>query len=234
MTIWNEFRTILASQITTTGMDQQSQLFQQAKDTAALQDVEHPSPRFLANLAVNLARASEAPIGHDDDLSDVSEDIPMSTPFARAFNRVGDAQRMLRQMREEDSDDLDAPFVPPFVHDEFDYNAVQLEFGDELDENLPASSNMKRTEVLRSFLRENGFTDLTDDLGQDLPMSKLLAIAQAAPIWPLLTNEQKAMFLQNEGTLTSGKQYISKRMRTVQAPVRKTLVQLANGQRMQV
>jgi hypothetical protein len=233
MTAWNEFRRLLSSRLATTGMQQQSQLYRQAKDTAALQGVKQPSPRFLANLAVNLAAGREAPLGLDDDLSDVSEDIPMSTPFARAFNRVDDAQRMLREMQ-EDSNDLDAPFVPPFVPDEFDYNPVQLEFGDELDENLPASSNMKRTEVLRSLLRETGTTDITDDLGQDLPMSKLLAIAQAAPIWPLLTNEQKAMFLQNEGTLTSGKQYISKRMRTVQAPVRKTLVQLANGQRVQV
>ena len=204
---WNEFRKALSEQLTT-GVKQQSQLYRQAKDTAALQGVEQPSPRFLANLAVNLAAGREAPLFDDSD---------MSTPTP---------------VREDS--DLDVPFVPPFVSDELDYNPVQLEFGDELEENLPASSNMNRAEVLRSLLRETGTTDLTDDLGQDLPMSKLLAIAQAAPIWPLLTNEQKALFLQNEGTLTSGKQYISKRMQTVQAPVRKTLVQLANGQRLQV
>ena len=204
---WNEFRKALSEQLTT-GVKQQSQLYRQAKDTAALQGVEQPSPRFLANLAVNLAAGREAPLFDDSD---------MSTPTP---------------VREDS--DLDVPFVPPFVSDELDYNPVQLEFGDELEENLPASSNMNRAEVLRSLLRETGTTDLTDDLGQDLPMSKLLAIAQAAPIWPLLTNEQKALFLQNEGTLTSGKQYISKRMQTIQAPVRKTLVQLANGQRLQV
>ena len=233
MTVWNEFRRLLSSQLATTGIQQQGMLYQQAKDTAALQGVEQPSPRFLANLAVNLAAGREAPL-FSSDLSD-SED--MSTPAARAINR-DDAQRTITQRRlremQEDSDDLDAPFVPPYVPDELDFNPVQLQFGDELEENLPASSNMNRAEVLRSLLRETGTTDLTDDLGQDLPMSKLLAIAQAAPIWPMLTNEQKALFLQNEGTLTSGKQYISKRMQTIQAPVRKTLVQLANGQRLQV
>ena len=223
MTAWNEFRRLLSDQLATSGMEQQGMLYRQAKDAAALQGVEQPSPRFLARLAINLAGVAtgqEAPLFSDDELSD---DIPMSTPAAaRALAMLGD------------EDDMDAPFVPPYVPDELDFNPVQLEFGDELEENLPASSNMDRAEILRALLREIGMTDLTDDLGQDLPMSKLLAIAQAAPIWPMLTDEQKAMFLQNEGTLTSGKQYISKRMRTIQAPVRKTLVQLANGQRVQV
>ena len=65
-------------------------------------------------------------------------------------------------------------------------------------------------------------------------VQKLLQIAQISPIWPLLSDEQKDMFLQNYGTLPSGKEYVSRRIQTERAPKRTTLMQLSDGRRIAV
>ena len=213
------------------GLDrrERTRLYNQAKDAAEAAGEPSATPaRLMRYLSHALGRGerptpqfSEAERGDSDDeqphrLEIETVDTPMDTP-------------------------MDTPFAPPrddmrATRESIDFDpTIRLRFKDELEEYLPASSNMDKADVLRSLLRETGTRDdLTDDLGQPLSMDKLLQIAQAAPIWPLLTDEQKRMFLQNEGTLPSGKQYISKRMETTRAPVRKTLVQLANGQRIQV
>lgn len=114
-----------------------------------------------------------------------------------------------------------------------DVRDFQQKYGDELNDFLP-NSQMDRATTLRSLLAKNTKQDLTDDLGNPLSMQKMVQIAQVSPIWPMLSAEQKRLFLQDEGTLASGKRYISRRIGTSVAPRRKTLVQLSDGRRIDV
>ena len=92
---------------------------------------------------------------------------------------------------------------------------------------------MERTQTMRALLESRGLQadDLTDDLGRPLGMQSLLRIAQISGIWPLLSEEQRRLFMESDGFLRDGKAYISKRIRTEPRTQRRTLVQLADGTR---
>ena len=217
MTVWNEFRRHLSSQLTTTGIEEQGRLYQQAKDKAALQGVEQPSPRFLANLAANLVLdLGDAPLGIDGDLSDLdSEDDAQ-----RAQRTI--TQRRLREMQEEASDP-----------DELDFNPTKLEFGDALDDALNTTDIDMRENLLRSIMEQRG-VPVVGPLGRPLTMEKLLQAVQLQPIWRNLSDEQRAAFLDSAGFLRDGKPYVSKRIVEKPLPVRKTFIQLADGTKLRV
>jgi hypothetical protein len=220
MTVWNEFRRHLSSQLTTTGIEEQGRLYQQAKDKAALQGVEQPSPRFLANLAANLVLdLGDAPLGIDGDLSDLdSEDDAQRAQRTITQRRL----RELREMQEEASDP-----------DELDFNPTKLEFGDALDDALNTTDIDMRENLLRSIMDQHALP-VVGPLGRPLPMEKLLQMAQLQPIWRDLSDEQRAAFLDSAGFLRDGKPYVSKRIVEKPLPVRKTLIQLADGTKLRV
>ena len=99
--------------------------------------------------------------------------------------------------------------------------------------DLSTEEPTDRTETMRALLESRGLepTDLVDNLGRPLGMESLLKIAQISGIWPLLSEEQRRLFMESDGFLRDGKAYISKRIRTEAPTQRRTLVQLANGTR---
>ena len=134
-----------------------------------------------------------------------------------------------------------APVKPPPIPGHRDKLAAERQreaedmasVSDELNFRLPGEEPMDRTETMRALLESRGLKadDLTDDLGRPLGMQSLLRIAQISGIWPLLSEEQRRLFMESDGFLRDGKAYISKRIRTETPTQRRTLVQLANGMR---
>jgi hypothetical protein len=50
---------------------------------------------------------------------------------------------------------------------------------------------------------------LVDDMGLPLGKEALLTLAQLTPIWGTLTDRQKGLFLEEQGTFASGRQYVT-------------------------
>jgi len=135
---------------------------------------------------------------------------------------------------EDDIDDIDDQLTDD---DEPDLTDTLRNLEDELDDDLPRSSDAEREDILRQVLVESGVEDetLLDDLGRVMDREKLVEIAQIGGIWEHLSAEQRQLFLENRGVLSSGKAYTSRRIKTELAPnVRKTMVQLADGSRVLV
>ena len=70
---------------------------------------------------------------------------------------------------------------------------------------------------------------LVDDMGLPLGKEQLLALAKLTPIWSARSDQQKQMFLSENGTFASGSQYVATAKVARKAPVRKTIVQASSG-----
>ena len=79
--------------------------------------------------------------------------------------------------------------------------------------------SLKRTASMDDDERKQAMKDLlgnyapketlVDDMGLPLGKEALLALAQLTPIWRTLTDQQKGLFLEEQGTFASGRQYVT-------------------------
>ena len=91
----------------------------------------------------------------------------------------------------------------------------------------------ERKDALRFILGKFADRDsLVDDMGLPLGKEQLLSLAKLTPIWSALSNQQKQMFLSENGTFASGNRYVATAKVARKAPTRKTLVQSSSGKRM--
>ena len=91
----------------------------------------------------------------------------------------------------------------------------------------------ERKDALRFILGKFADRDsLVDDMGLPLGKEQLLSLAKLSPIWSALSNQQKQMFLSENGTFASGNRYVATAKVARKAPTRKTLVQSSSGKRM--
>ena len=88
----------------------------------------------------------------------------------------------------------------------------------------------ERKHALRNILGKFADRDsLVDDMGLPLGKEQLLTLAKLTPIWDALSDQQKQMFLSENGTFASGSQYVATAKVARKAPVRKTIVQASSG-----
>ena len=68
----------------------------------------------------------------------------------------------------------------------------------------------ERKDALRFILGKFADRDsLVDDMGLPLGKEQLLSLAKLSPIWSALSNQQKQMFLSENGTFASGNRYVN-------------------------
>lgn len=104
-------------------------------------------------------------------------------------------------------------------------------YDDELEDKPPQTDSV-RTKMLQKMLFDNGAKEdaLFDDFGGDLPVSRLIQIAQVYPIWNKLSDAQKELFLSTEGTLPNGRDYKSRMVRsTPYVKPKRTLIHAVDG-----
>ena len=88
----------------------------------------------------------------------------------------------------------------------------------------------ERNQALISILGNWADRDsLVDDMGLPLGKEQLLTLAKLTPIWGALSDQQKQMFLSENGTFASGRQYVATAKVARKAPIRKTIVQASSG-----
>ena len=221
MTTWNQFRTALSRQYTTAGTREQADLYNVALNVARSQGLQGLSGEKLALLALEEAGlpilGREAPLFDDDELDDYEAPIPGPVFEAPASGPV-----------------FEAPAPPPdFGDSDSDYYDAS-EYSSALDDALNATDIDMRENLLRTIMEQRGITGLVGPLGRPLSMEKLLQMAQLQPIWADLSDDQKAAFLDSAGYLRDGKPYVSKRIVEKPLPIRRTLIQLADGTKLRI
>ena len=88
----------------------------------------------------------------------------------------------------------------------------------------------ERKQALGSILGNYADRDsLADDMGLPLGKEQLLTLAKLTPIWGALSDQQKQMFLSENGTFASGRQYVATAKVARKAPIRKTIVHASSG-----
>jgi hypothetical protein len=241
---WNTFNQALSRRFGTIPVESRSALYRRAQKAASLEPDADGDRLFEYFLASRGERApigtseassigSDAPIDDMDDVESLLSEAPVpgrfESPAPSPYRMEAPAPALFEIADTSLHSTLERPDSDATSLVSENYPSVS----DELDFRLPGEEPMERTQTMRALLESRGLQagDLTDDLGRPLGMQSLLRIAQISGIWPLLSDEQKRLFMESDGFLRDGKAYISKRIRTEAPLVRRTLVQLANGTR---
>ena len=113
------------------------------------------------------------------------------------------------------------------------------EGGEEPEESEPSlkreapMDDEERKNALRIILgKYSDRGSLVDDMGLPLGKEQLLTLAKLTPIWDALSDQQKQMFLSENGTFASGRQYVATAKTARKAPTHKTIVKTSSGKMM--